>query len=375
MPIYNLTAPCHFGLEKTLSFELKRCGGENLEVSDGRIFFTGDQSVIARANICCSVAERIGIVLARFHASTFQEVFVNAESIPIEEYIGKNDRFPVTGGHSLNSKLTSIPSLQGAIKKSLVIRMQKKYGVERLAETGANFPIHFLLMKDEMTIVLDTSGDGLHKRGYRAKSNEAPIKETLAAGIIDLARVRESDTVVDAFCGSGTILIEAAMKALNIAPCLNRNFVSNDWDIIPKKIWEAETEAARAKIKTDSAFTAYGYDIDSAAVELTQSNAWKAGVNKHIIAERRAVKDFVSPAEKIKLICNSPYAERLLEKEEAERIYSEMGKVWLPLGENELYVITSNDDFEKLFGEKADKNRKLYNGMLKCRLYSYTGKK
>lgn len=374
MPTFALTAPCHFGLEKTLSFELRRCGGENLEVSDGRIFFTGDEHVIARTNICCTVAERIGIVLGRFHAASFPELFRNAENIPIEQYIGKNDKFPITGGHSLNSKLTSIPSLQAAIKKSLVIRMQKKFGVERLPETGAEFPIHFLLMKDEMTVILDTSGDGLHKRGYRAKSNEAPIKETLAAGIVDLAHIRESDVVVDPFCGSGTILIEAAMKALNIAPCLNRNFISNDWAIIPRSVWEEETEAARSRIRTDSTFHAYGFDIDSAATELTKSNAWKAGVDKNIIVERRAVRDFTSPADKVKILCNPPYAERMLEKEQAEQIYREMGQKMLPLNGNELYVITSSEEFETLFGRKAEKNRKLYNGMLKCRLYSFFDK-
>lgn len=370
---YNLTAPCHFGLEKTLSFELKRAGAENIAVSDGRINFTGDEHCIARANICCSVAERIGIVLADFDTKgDFDVVFEQAQNIPIEQYVGRNDKFPITKGHSLNSKLTSIPALQRTIKKGLVMRMQKAYKISgTVEETGEMFPITFLLMKDRMTIILDTSGEGLHKRGYRAMSNAAPIKETLAAGIIDLAHVRGTDLIVDPFCGSGTILIEAAFKALNMAPCLNRNFTAMSWDCINRTVWEDEFERARADIRKDSDFVAYGWDIDSSAVELTKSNAWKAGVEKHIVAERRAVKDFKYPDKPCKIICNPPYAERMMELSEAEQIYREMGKTMLPLGENQLYIITSNEKFEEIFGAKSSKNRKLYNGMLMCRLFSY----
>lgn len=370
---YNLTAPCHFGLEKTLSFELKRAGAENISVSDGRINFTGDEHCIARANITCSVAERIGIVLADFDTrGSFDVVFEQAQNIPIEQFVGRGDRFPVTKGHSLNSKLTSIPALQRTIKKGLVMRMQKACKISgQVEETGELFPITFLLMKDRMTIILDTSGDGLHKRGYRAMSNAAPIKETLAAGLIDLARVRERDLIIDPFCGSGTILIEAAFKALNIAPCLNRSFISMSWGCIDRRVWEEEFDRARAEIRTDSGFTAYGYDIDGEAVELAKSNAWKAGVEKHISVEKRAVKDFVYPESPCKIICNPPYAERMLEKEQAEQVYRDMGKAMLPLGENQLFVITANDRFEESFGAKAAKNRKLYNGMLMCRLYSY----
>ena len=370
---YNLTAPCHFGLEKTLGFELKRAGAENISVSDGRINFTGDEHCIARANITCSVAERIGIVLADFDTrGSFDVVFEQAQNIPIEQFVGRGDRFPVTKGHSLNSKLTSIPALQRTIKKGLVMRMQKACKISgQVEETGELFPITFLLMKDRMTIILDTSGDGLHKRGYRAMSNAAPIKETLAAGLIDLARVRERDLIIDPFCGSGTILIESAFKALNIAPCLNRSFISMSWGCIDRRVWEEEFDRARGEIRTDSGFTAYGYDIDGEAVELAKSNAWKAGVEKHISVEKRAVKDFVYPESPCKIICNPPYAERMLEKEQAEQVYRDMGKAMLPLGENQLFVITANDRFEESFGAKAAKNRKLYNGMLMCRLYSY----
>lgn len=368
--MYNLTAPCHFGLEKTLSFELKRAGGENIRATDGRLFFEGDEAVIAKANITSSVAERIGIVLGEFQASTFDEVFDAARNIPLENYVGKDDKFPIVKGHSLNSKLTSIPALQRTLKKAFVMRLQEKYK-STLDETDETFPISFLINKDKMLLVLDTSGDGLHKRGYRAKSNAAPIKETLAAGIIDLARVRNTDCIVDPFCGSGTILIEAAMKGLHIAPGLNRSFIASSWGCFNKKTWEDAFDEARAAVITNPDFVLYGYDIDREAIELSKSNAWKAGVDKNIVFERRAVADFKYPKTPAKIICNPPYAERMLDEAEALEIYKTMGKVFMPFGENQLFVISGNEKFEESFGKKADKNRKLYNGMMMCRLFSY----
>lgn len=369
---YKLTAPCHFGLEKTLAFEIKRAGGENTSVKDGRVDFEGDENVIAKANITCSVAERIGMVLARFTAKSFDDVFENCKKIPIEEFAGRNDKIHIVKGHSLTSKLTSIPALQRTVKKALVIRMQNAYKVQTLPETGAVFPVHFLLMKDEMTVTLDTSGTGLHKRGYRALSNAAPIKETLAAGIVDLAHVRSGDTVVDPFCGSGTILIEAAMKAANIAPCMNRRFAAMEWGCIGKAVWEDAFAEAKSAVRHDIAFTGYGYDIDPEAVELTLANAGKAGVKDLLKVSERAVRDFHYPADGVKIITNPPYAERMGTTEDVRKIYREMGEVMLPRGDSSIYVITPSDEFEDLFGEKADKNRKLYNGMIMCRLYSYT---
>ena len=370
--IYNMTAPCHFGLEKTLAFEIKRAGGENVTVKDGRVDFTGDWRVVAKANITCSVAERVGIVLARFTAKTFDDVFENCKRIPIGEFAGRNDKLHIVKGHSLNSKLTSIPALQRTIKKALVIAMQEKYHINTLPETGAVFPVHFLIMKDEMTVTLDTSGAGLHKRGYRALSNAAPIKETLAAGIVDLARVRSSDTVCDPFCGSGTVLIESALKAANIAPCMNRRFAAMDWECADRRIWDDAFAEAKAAVRADCGFTAYGYDIDPEAVKLTEENARKAGVSGMLKISRRDIKDFHYPASGVKVITNPPYAERMGELSEAQEIYRTMGRVLLPREDNSIFVITSIEDFEELFGEKADKNRKLYNGMIMCRLYSYT---
>lgn len=368
---YKLTAPCHFGLEKTLSFEIRRAGGENITVKDGRVDFEGDESVIAKANITCSVAERVGIVLARFTARTFDDVFENCKAIEIERFAAKADKLHIVKGHSLNSKLTSIPALQRTIKKALVIRMQGAYKLHTLPETGAVLPVHFLLMKDEMAVTLDTSGEGLHKRGYRAFSNAAPIKETLAAGIVDLARVRENDTVIDPFCGSGTVLIEAALKALNIAPCLNRGFAAEKWSFTDKRVWADAREAAKAAVRTECGFTAYGYDIDPQAVELTAENARKAGVSARVKVQERAIRDFHYISGVSKVITNPPYAERMGETDEVREIYRTMGDVLLPRGDSEIYVITASEEFEELFGEKAAKNRKLYNGMIMCRLYSY----
>ena len=366
----QMTAPCHFGLEKTLAFEIKRSGGENLNITDGRVNFTGSAEVLIRANISCAVAERIGVVLARFKANSFDDVFDNIKSLKIGEFLPLDGGFPVVKGQSVNSKLTSIPALQRTVKKALAEAMSRHYKTKSLPETGAVYPVRFFLHKDEMTVFLDSSGEGLHKRGYREKSGAAPIKETLAAGIIDIAKVRENDLIADPFCGSGTMLIEAAFKALNFPPCLNRNFTAENWDFIPRELWREQREALRAGIKKDVEFKAVGYDIDENCVKLTLENAKKAGVSEYIRAEKRAVKDFQSASPFI-IITNPPYAERMLEKADTERIYREMGERLLPLGENKLYVITSDAEFEKFFGEKAKKNRKLYNGMLMCRLYMY----
>lgn len=374
--MYSLVCPCLFGLEKTLSFEIKRAGGENIKVNDGRAFFDGDERVIAKMNITSSVAERVGIVLGEFRAVTFDDIFESVKNVPIEEFAGKNDAFPVVKGHSVNSKITSIPAVQRTVKKALALRMSQKYRTNTLSEKGQTFPVHFLLQKDRMLLTLDTTGASLHKRGYRALSGEAPIRETLAAGIVDIAHVRSTDTVCDPFCGSGTILIEAAMKMLNIAPGLNRSFISSEWHCFHKhnclnnNIWQEEITAAQDRIKKEE-IVLYGYDNNQSIIELAKENAWKAGVDKYIRLEARDIKDFAYPKQPCKIITNPPYSQRMMTEEQVSEIYRIMGKRMLPLNENSLYVITSREDFGDLFGQKADKDRKLYNGMLKCRLYSY----
>lgn len=366
----DLIAPCRFGLEKTLSFELKRLGAENVRAEDGRVFFSGDAATCARANVFCSTAERICVLLGQFRAETFDELFEGIKKLPLSEFIGRNDQFP-NKGSSLKSKLTSIPAIQKIVKKAMAVNLGKAYGVNVLPENGALCQIRFSLMKNEFTLMLDTSGDGLHKRGYRAVSNAAPIRETLAACIADIARVRENDIVVDPFCGSGTLLIEAAYKALNIAPGMNRRFAGEYMKFLPKQAWEAAREEARSLIRKDVEFRALGYDNDPECVRLTNANAKKAGVAEYVSAELRDISDFKRPERPAKILTNPPYGERMLEVEQARELYAVMGKKLLPLGKNQLYVITPDEEFENIFGLKADKNRKLYNGMLMCRLYTY----
>lgn len=368
--MYRLVCPCLFGLEKTLSFEIKRAGGENIKVTDGRAFFDGDERVIAKMNITSSVAERVQIVLGEFRAAAFDDIFEAVKKVPIEEFAGKDDAFPVAKGHSVGSRITSIPAVQRTVKKALVLRMSQKYRTDSLSEKGQVFPIHFLLQKDTMLLTLDATGASLHKRGYRALSGEAPIRETLAAGIADIAHLRYTDTVCDPFCGSGTILIEAAMKMLNIAPGLNRSFISSEWHCFHREIWQEEIAAAQERIKKEEILL-YGYDNDPDIIRLAEENARKAGVDKYIRLEARDIKDFGYPKEPCKIITNPPYSQRMMTEEQVSEIYRTMGKRLLPLNENSLYVITSREDFGDLFGKKADKDRKLYNGMLKCRLYSY----
>lgn len=366
----NLVAPCRFGLEKTLSFELKRLGAEDVRAEDGRVFFSGDAEVCARANVFCATAERICVVLGKFRAETFDELFEGIKTLPLSDYIGRNDRFP-NKGSSLKSKLTSIPAIQKIVKKAMAVNLGKAYKTDVLPEKGALCQIRFSLMKNELTLMLDTSGEGLHKRGYRALSNAAPIRETLAACIADIARVRDGDLVIDPFCGSGTLLIEAAYKALNIAPGLNRRFAGEHMRFLPESAWKSAREEARSAIKTDVEFQAVGYDIDPECVKLTNENARKAGVSEYVRAEHRGIADFEPPKRPAKILTNPPYGERMLELEQARELYAVMGERLLPLGHNQLYVITPDEEFESIFGSKSDKNRKLYNGMLMCRLYIY----
>ncbi len=365
----RLSCPCHFGLESVLKFEVGRIGGEEISVTDGRVSFSGGYDTLARANIRLAVAERVLIELGSFRAESFEELFQGTSAIALEEFIGKDDAFPVKG-HSLNSRLKSVPDCQKIIKKAAAVRLGRKYGQERMPETGAVHQIQFNIHKDICTVYLDTSGEGLHKRGYRRNSNDAPIKETLAAGIVDLARVREDSQVCDPMCGSGTLLIEAAYKALNIAPGARRSFAAEKWRQIPSEIWKRERADAMDMIKREAKFRAYGFDMDENAVELTFSNAKKAGVGGRLEVRRREISSFVQQPGMI-TICNPPYGERLLELRQAEKLYQEMGRRIKPSSDSPCCIISPHEDFEKLFGRKADKKRKLYNGMIKCNLYMY----
>ena len=364
----KLVCPCHFGLESVLSFEIKKLGGEDVLADNGRVSFYGDFNMLARANICLSTAERVLIELAEFYAYSFEELFQGIKCIPLEDFVGKKDAFPVKGS-SLNSKLRSVPDCQSIIKKAAVERLKAKYGLNWLEETGDLYQIQFIILNDKVSVYLDTSGAGLHKRGYRRNANAAPIKETLAAGIVDLARVRGDSSVCDPFCGSGTFLIESAFKALDIAPCINRHFSSEKWGCINDSVWREERQNAIAKVRRDVTFEAYGSDIDPECIALTEENAAKAGVKSRINLKRLNVKDFNRTNSII--ICNPPYGERMLEVKEAEQLYTDMGKAFNGLENNKLYVISPHENFEGFFGKRADKRRKLYNGMIKCQLYMY----
>ena len=365
----KLSCPCHFGLESVLKYEVAKIGGENISVNDGKVSFTGDENILARANICLSTAERVMIELAEFKATTFEELFQGVKSIELERWISMKDAFPVKG-YSLNSTLHSVPDCQAIIKKAVVERLKQKYGISWFEETGSTVQIKFSILKDVVTIYLDTSGIGLHKRGYRRNSNSAPIKETLAAGIIDLARVRSDSVVCDPFCGSGTLLIEAGLKALKIAPGINRRFSAEKWDCIPAEVWREERTCAIDNVDRSAKFQGIGFDIDDSAVALTLDNAHKAGIKSRMKIEQADISKFRQPDNSI-VICNPPYGERLLEIREAEKIYRQMGHVFGKGSGQSSYIISPHEEFESFFGKNARKRRKLYNGMIKCQLFMY----
>ncbi|MDE6775296.1 MAG: class I SAM-dependent RNA methyltransferase [Ruminococcus sp.] len=365
----RLCCPCHFGLESVLKYEITKIGGTDLKVSDGKISFTGDENIMARANICLSTAERVLIELMEFRAETFEDLFQGVRSIEFERFIGTDNAFPVKG-YSLNSTLHSVPDCQSIVKKATVERLKSKYGINWFSETAAPVQIQFSILKDIVTIYLDTSGVGLHKRGYRRNSNAAPIKETLAAGIVDLARVRPESIVCDPFCGSGTLLIEAALKALRIPVGINRRFAAEKWESINSEIWQEERKRAIENVDRSASFHGIGFDIDDAAVALTLDNAHKAGVKSRIKIEQADITKFHQPDDSI-VICNPPYGERLLELREAENIYRQMGRVLGHGGNRQSYIISPHEQFEQFFGTEAKRRRKLYNGMIKCQLYMY----
>ncbi|MBQ8349970.1 MAG: class I SAM-dependent RNA methyltransferase [Ruminococcus sp.] len=367
--LIRLCCPCHFGLESVLKYEILKIGGTDLKVSDGKISFSGDENILARANLCLATAERVMIELLEFKAVSFEELFQGVKSIAFEQYIGKDDAFPVKG-YSLNSTLHSVPDCQAIIKKAAVERLRSKYGISWFSESGPAVQIKFSILKDVVTIYLDTSGTGLHKRGYRRNSNAAPIKETLAAGIVDLARVKPDSIVCDPFCGSGTLLIEAALKALRIAPGINRRFAAEKWSSIDSGVWREERSRAIDNVDRSAEFKGIGADIDDAAVALTLDNAHKAGIKSRLKIEQADISKFHQPDNSI-VICNPPYGERLLELREAEEVYRRMGKVLGKGGNKQSYIISPHEQFELYFGKNASKRRKLYNGMIKCQLYMY----
>jgi len=361
--------PCLFGLESFVKEELNELNIKVLEVADGRITCEGGLHDIARANLSLRCAERVLIRLSRFKAESFEDLYQGVKKIPFEDIIGKTDAFPVSG-HSLRSKLASIPDCQKIIKKAIVDRLKTKYHIDWFEETGNKYSISFMIMKDMVDIMLDTSGEGLHKRGYREKGSEAPLKETLAAAIVKCSRYNGRDALFDPMCGSGTIAIEGAMIAANIAPGLKRRFAIEDFSFFDKKIMADERAAALDRINKKE-FTIFASDIDPDMAALTLHNAKLAGVERFLKVTVADVRNFKSDEEYGTIICNPPYGERLLDRERAEELYKEMGKAFLPHIKWRFYIITPDEYFERYFGKKADKKRKLYNGMMKCDLYQY----
>ena len=310
------------------------------------------------------------MLLDTFEAKSFDALFRAVKALPWTDWLHRDDAFPVKG-RCLSSTLMSVPDCQAIIKKAVVESLKETYHIEQFPETGALYQIQFLIMKDKVSIMLDTSGAGLHKRGYRKHSNDAPIKETLAAVMAKLSRVRTDGTLIDPFCGSGTVLIESALLAMHIAPGLRRHFAAEKWKTVPGEIWEWERKAAKALERRNEGFRGFGYDIDPDAVALTLENAKKAGVADYVTAEVRDIKDFDNSGTYGCVICNPPYGERLLDVKAAEEIYKTMGRVFTPKRGRSYAVISPDEQFESCFGRKADKRRKLYNGMIRCQYYMY----
>ena len=368
---FELVATCLFGLEKLLGEEIDKLGYQRTDTMDGRVTFIGDERAVFVANMRLRFAERVFIKLGSFKSESFEELFEGTKSLDWENFIGREDSFPVKG-HAIKSKLFSVPDCQSIVKKAVVSRLSEKYGIRWFTEEKTKYQIEFFIFKDIATLMIDTSGVALHKRGYRPSSGIAPLRETLAAAIAAISRPREDVLLWDPFCGSGTIAIECAMMMTNQAPGLDRHFVCEEFEILSnKKIITDERSKALSEIKHNSEFEAFASDIDPEVLEIAKANADRAGV-----ADR--IKFFVADARKIQkldrrgtVVCNPPYGERLLTPKETEQLYRDMGRAFDKLSPWQIYVLTSAENFQALYGRRADKVRKLYNGMIPCSLYQY----
>ncbi len=374
--IYELMAPCHFGMEAVLKREILDLGYEIAQVEDGRVTFLGDAEAVCRANIFLRTTERILIKAGSFRAVSFEELFQGTKAIAWEDYIPPDGKFWVKKAGSVKSRLFSPTDIQSVMKKAMVERMKQAYGREVIPETGSSYPLRVFLYKDQVTVGLDTTGESLHKRGYRKRTSKAPIEETLAAALIMLTPWRKDRIFVDPFCGSGTFPIEAAMIAANIAPGMNRSFLAEDWkELIPRKCWyEAMDEAAELVDDTVSV-DIQGYDVDGDIVRSARANAQAAGVEHLIHFQQRAVAELSHPKKYGFIITNPPYGERLEEKENLPALYTQLGRQYQALDAWSAYIITAYEDVEKYIGRKADRNRKIYNGMMKTYYYQFLGPK
>ncbi|MCD8300159.1 MAG: class I SAM-dependent RNA methyltransferase [Clostridiales bacterium] len=376
MEKYEFISPCHFGMEAILKREIYDLGYDIVKVEDGRVTYAGDEETLCRANIGLRTTERVLLKVGDFHAETFDELFEAVRAIPWERFLSEDARFWVAKASSVKSKLFSPSDIQSIVKKAMVERMREHYGIEWFDESGASYPLRVFLNKDEVTIGMDTSGESLHKRGYRILSSKAPITETLAAAMIMMTPWKGDRILVDPFCGSGTFPIEAAMMAADMAPGMNRHFLAESWtNLIGKQTWQDAFEEARELVNPDVDTDIQGYDIDGEIIRAARDNARRAGVDGLIHLQQRAVKDLRHPKKYGFVITNPPYGERMEEKKALPEIYRDMGEAFGRLDSWSEYVISSWEDAERYIGKKADKRKKIYNGMLKSTIYQYIGPK
>ena len=376
MNLWELTAPCHFGTEAVLKREILDLGYEVTKVEDGRVTFEADAQGVADANLFLRTTERVLLKIGEVKAETFDELFEKTKALPWENYIPKNGKFWVAKANSIKSKLFSPSDIQSIMKKAIVERLKQVYHMEWFPEDGAQYPIRVSILKDEVTIGLDTSGVSLHKRGYRKLTAKAPITETLAAALIMLTPWKGDRILVDPFCGSGTFPIEAAMMAANMAPGRNRSFTAEEWPhIVGKKIWYDTCDEAEEMVDLSVETDIQGYDIDEDMVKIARENARMAGVDKLIHFQRRGVEDLHHPKKYGFIITNPPYGERLQDKSQMPALYRTIGERFRELDSWSMYLITAYEQAEKDIGRKADKNRKIYNGMMKTYYYQFLGPK
>lgn len=368
--MFEFVATCLFGLEKLLGEQIDELGYKRIETIDGRVTFKGDFTVFSRCNINFRYAERLYLKLGSFTSTTFTELFDSVKLLPWEDWIGKADEFPVKG-HSIKSKLFSVPDCQKIIKKAVVERLKDKYNISWFDETGIKKQIEFFIFNDIATLMIDISGVPLHKRGYRALSGGAPLRETLAAAMAKISRPREDVLFWDPFCGSATIPIEAALIMTNTAPNINNRFISEEFENVPKDIWINAREEALSNIKHDTSFKVYASDIDPTVLKIAEGNIKKSGMDKYIKCFEMNALDIKTDGMKGTVVCNPPYGERLSDADSVFKLYSEMGKAFRNLDRWQIYILTNDEEFEKKYGRRADKIRRLYNGMIRCNYYQF----
>lgn len=376
MDCFEYVTPCHFGMESVLKREISDLGYKIVQVQDGKVCFTGDESACARANMFLRTTERVLIKVAAFHAETFDELFEQTKALSWEKFIPADGKFWVAKANSINSKLYSSSDIQSIVKKAIVERLKQQYKKEWFEESGSAYPIRMTIIKDEVTVCLDTSGESLHKRGYRKLTSQAPISETLAAALIMLTPWNKDRILIDPFCGSGTIPIEAAMIGANIAPGIKRNFLAETWhNLFNDNIWKQARQEAKDLIRKDIQMSVQGFDIDGEIIKVARINARNAAVDNFIHFQQKPLSELSSNRKYGFIITNPPYGERLAEKSELPELYKEMGKVFGRLDTWSYYIISAYEDAQKYIGRKADKNRKVYNGMMKAYYYQYLGPK